>query len=224
MKLLFNDIKIINSPRAKARLYFSNNFNQIIYIKKIDSLRSISRYDFSREKIGIKEKMMSDALRRMQQLCGQKKGYKKYSDAYKLLIFIAPNISKDIYQYLWAFNTLLKNKHQKIMFNVFDSSIMFEGFIAGAIFGILFKQYHGWYTIFKKSLDDKNVKPFGKPEIKMYDLENICNKLKHNFYKFSSKEMKKKRYDEEWKHLELNIIPHILGNLQISINTDGDMK
>jgi hypothetical protein len=212
MRLLFRDIKIIDSPRAKARLFYSESFNQIIYIKKIDSARSISKQDFSHKKNGIKEKMMLDCLRRMQQFNGTKKGYKLYSSAYKLMVLIAPNISNKVYRYKWALNSLLKTKHLKIMFGVFENSKKPAVNIAGSIFGILLKQYQGWYDICNKSLNKRNIKPFGNLKIKIEDLEFICSRLKQKYYRYSSREILKKKYEEELKDLDLNIIVHYLGN------------
>ena len=215
--MIYPDLKYKISERANAVLFYSEKFNQMIYIKTVNQKKSISKQKFVGKRNGLKDKITMDSIRRMQSIYGKKRGYKRFIQAYKLYIMIAPNISKKIYRYLWALNILLTKKREKTSFLIYENSTIPKKNIAGSICGKLYTQYKSLIDICKKTIESnpKIETPFSELKVKLDDLEYACNKLQSKYYKLMNRETLKKKYKKEFNNHEWNMIIHNLGAQQI---------
>jgi hypothetical protein len=207
LRLIYPDLKCKISERANAVMYYSEQRNQMIYIKELIKARSISIRAFDGKGL-IRDKMKNDAKRKMQKLFGKKRGINRYNDAYKCFIFISANITPKIYRYLNKLNYALKHNKTNIMYLIFDTEKYEYRTIAGAICNMLMKQYKKLHEISIKTIKQKDMIPFGKLQMTLQDLEYIINKLHSKYYELLPKEILTKKLEEDVGRYEFNIIVH----------------
>lgn len=186
IKSVYPDLKRVYSRRAHALFLYSEQYNQLIYIKLLKTKMK------HRDLLLNLERGINDIDRMFKQEYGPRQGTKRFNETYKLQIIVCPRVYKPLYRHLWALNRLGKtDKHTSTKtFNthtyhmIFDSSKIKDMIIAGTIYGALYKKMNAHLESIKLALKQRKKTAFDKVKTNINDLTASTHKLQSLHYQF----------------------------------------